>query len=811
MLKDFNADTITFKKLEKITGVPRRTLQKQAKRQCWPYKSGPRGIRYLIISSLPDAYQIAVYAHINEKTTETAGLHIPQACPSLAYDGQIPPSICINQQAKKPAPLENRGLPILKPCSNTIIQQAGKPAPQQQTKKLPAGSRLDKGMAKADLLRLYTQCISSAGHGRKMRARTEFMRAYNSGIVYPVLFQHLGPVSWQTIEGWKRTAKTTRETFELCDDRGVCRRGRRGLTEEQSQILLRCALHPNKPLISEAIRTAWAVMHTRGISNGHSEATYRRWIKDWISTHHHIWTFTREGASAWNDNCAMYIERDYNLINVGDILVADGHTLNFEIVNPWTGKPKRMALILWYDMKSSFPLGWEIMPTENTQAISAALRRAIIRLGKYPQVAYLDNGKAFRARFFQNTNFEEAGFKGIYKRLGIKTIFAWPYHGQSKTVERFFGTFAEMERMMPTYTGTSIENKPPRMNRGEKLHRRVYDKIMGDNCLTMEQAHWLIAAWFDDYARRPQRGHLDGQAPIDLLLEGKGPGVDKAELVYLMMSEENRTINRNGIHFHGTNYYDPALYGRRHPATIKYDLQDPSEIYVYGPNDEYICAARPVEKVHPAANILGTTEDQELLKRHIEDKKRQEKEASILAREILETEVLPAHRRQIAQIVPEHPITNPKNVRRLPAPAPEQTELEKEIFELRHKQAEEKSREKKEMDRRIEEGMRQYHESLGKTIRRRDADPDVEIPKETILDDDPNVWNVLPEMAEKDRYEKLAEFEVRGWVIPKKWQAFMNYFEQTPEYRLNEDYYDEHRGRIAQMYQTHNIAEDIYD
>jgi len=797
---DSVAGTITTKNMALVLNVSRRAVAKRAQKENWSYKEGSKKSKHFIISRLPDAYQIAAYTYFNEKTTPAdAASNVLQPCPpcSATHGGQFP--------APTPALFarESRSLPAHIPQPEPV---------------LPSGARLDKGMAKADLLRVYTQSISSAGHGRKMQVRTVFAQAYNSGMVYPALYDRLGTVSWQTIEGWKRTVKTTGETFELCDNRGFCKRGNRILTPEQGQILLRCALHPNKPLISEAIRKAWSIMHTLGISNGHSETTYRRWLKDWISTHHHIWTFTREGATAWNDDCAMYIERDYNLINVGDILVADGHTLNFEILNPWTGKPKRMTLILWKDMKANYPLGWEIMPTENTQAISAALRRAIIQLGKYPQVAYLDNGRAFRARFFKNTNFEEAGFDGIYKRLGMKTIYAWPYHGQSKTVERFFGTFAELERMMPTYSGTSIENKPPRMNRGEKLHRRVYDKIMGDQCLTMAQAHCLIAAWFDEYAQRPQRGHLEGRAPVDLFLEEKGPGVDKAELTYLMMSEKNRTIHRNGITVHGTNYYDPALYGRRHPVTIRYDLQDVSksskimsEIYVYGPNDEYICAARPVEKVHPAANILGTTEDQERLKEHIVARKRQEKEASILAREILETEVLPAHRRQIAEITreSEHIIRPVPKVKRLPAP--KATELEKEIFELRYKHAEEKSREKQETDRRIEEGMRQYHESLGKTIRRQDADPGVEILKETILDDDPNIWNILPEMAEKDRYEKLAEFEVRGWVIPKKWQAFMSYFEQTPDYRDNEDYFDEHRGRVAQMYQTYKATEDIYD
>ena len=797
IVKDFDADIITAKDMAKIYNTSLRNIQRWANRENWPYKPRPRKPKHFIISRLPDAHQIAVYTNLNRgsevQDSPEAVSHEPQPLP------QIPQETIPVLYAG-----ENRNLPT--------NQQAGKPAPlPQQKSALPSGGRMDKGMAKADLLRLYTQCVDSARHGRKMQARTDFIRAYNSGMVYPALFESLGTVSWQTIEGWKRTVKTTGETFELCDSRGFCKKGLRALTPEQSQILLRCALHPNKPLISEAIRMAWAIMHTKGICNGHSQTTYRRWLKDWISTHHHIWTFTREGAQAWNDDCAMYIERDYNLINVGDILVADGHTLNFEIINPWTGKPKRMVLILWYDMKSNFPLGWEIMPTENTQAISAALRRAIIRLGKYPQVAYLDNGMAFRARFFQNTDFQESGFDGIYRRLGIKTIFAWPYHGQSKTVERFFGTFAELERMMPTYTGTSIQNKPPRMNRGEKLHGRVYDKIMGDQCLTMTQTHCLIAAWFDEYARRPQRGHLEGRAPVDLLLEEKGPGVDKAELTYLMMSEDNRTIHRNGIKFHGTNYYDPALYGRRHPVCIKYDLQDMSEIYVYGPNDEYICAARPIQKVHPAANILGTTEDQQRLKEHIEQKKRQEKEASILAREILESEVLPAHRRQIAEITqePEHAIHKTQKVRRLPAP--KETELEKEINTILLKQSEEKAKEEKEMQRRIDDGMRQYHESLGKTVNRKDAHPDIEIPKEDILDDDPNIWNILPEMAEKDRYEKLAEFEVRGWVIPKQWQAFMSYFEQTPEYLNHQDYYDEHRGRIIQMYQLYDTAEDIYD
>ena len=100
--------------------------------------------------------------------------------------------------------------------------------------------------------------------------------------------------------------------------------------------------------------------------------------------------------------------------------------------DPETGKATRMTLLLFFDGASNHPLGWEIMPTENTDCISAAFRRTCLVLGKFPRVVYLDNGRAFRAKFFKGCpDFEQAGFLGLYKDLGCEVIHAWPYHGQS--------------------------------------------------------------------------------------------------------------------------------------------------------------------------------------------------------------------------------------------------------------------------------------------------------------------------------------------------------------------------------------------
>ena len=721
---------ISLAELTDLTGLTRRTVRRRANTEKWSSKTiftkGRPGKKY-IISTLPEEIRILY---------------------NKVYTENIP------------------ALPI-----STL------PVPVMPDQISLSDERTKKGMLRADLLRLYTIHIENSEYGNKTRARKEFMRAYNSGIAYPKLYEAIGSTHWKTIEGWKRLIKAhDGDTMCLAEKRGVKKRGSSRLTEEQEQIVMRCVLHPNKPNLAEAIRMAHAVMSTRGIQNGHSEATYRRWIKDWASRNDHIWTFHREGAKNWNDKCAYYIERDYNLINVGDILVADGHTLNFEILNPWTGKPKRMILILWKDMKSNFPLGWEIMPTEDTQAIASALRRAILRLGKYPKVAYLDNGKAFKSRFFQGVEFNEEGYAGLYERLGIETIFAWPYHGQSKTVERFFGSFAELERWCPTYTGTSIETKPPRMNRGERLHRRVYEKATNGQCLTLEQAHMAIASWFDEYVQRPQKGHLNGQAPIELFVKEKGPGIEKAELNYLMMSLEIRTIGRNGIRFLGQNYYDPALYGRRHPIIIRYDLQDDSAVYIFKKTGEFICEARPVEKVHPAANILGTDEDREKLKEHIAFKRSQERDASIFARKFLEDEVMPEHRRMMDRLGISG--AGAENVKQLPE-KPTKINEAKILADVKELEA-----------------MQPVKEETA----------EVETLPE-VVDETAEIFSRLSGMNEMDRYEKLLELEIRRLLIPKQYQAFMTYYEVTPEYEKYQDYFEEHRAKTAMMYQT-DIAED---
>lgn len=676
-------------------------------------------------------------------------------------------------------PLETRQhLELATAIPATLITQVLAPAPLPALPKPPIApislAQERKATKKYQLLQLYGEALDAAPPKEKMQARADFMIAYNSGISYPALFAALGEVSWQTIEGWKRTVKVYHNDFYALADRRGNRRGC-GLTEEQTQILLRCALNPNAKRLAESIRQASAVMRVQGIPCAHSEATCRRWLLSWRDHNYHIWVFSREGAKALNDKVLPYIERDYSEIEVGDIIVADGHGLNFEIINPWTGKPQNhMALILFYDMKSNYPLGWEIMPTENTQAIASALRRAILRLGKLPKVAYLDNGRAFKARFFKGSNLEDINFTGLYERLGIQTVHAWPYHGQSKTVERFFGSLAELERMMPTYTGTSIEHKPPRMNRGERLHRKVHEKAFGGRVLTIEEAHILLAAWFDEYAQRPQRGHMEGACPAEVFTAGCGPGVDRGELAYLMMSIEVKHIKRNGITFQGQNYQHPALFGRKGGVVVRYDLQDLSCLYVFDKDGELICIAEPVVKTHPAAAQLGDSADQQLLIEHIEAKKSCEKAAATLARDFLRDEVLPEHQRMLARngLTPDAPVIGSET-----NGAPKGKNGAKLI-----------SFDAEKVAREVAEQERWQAEAEAKDFR-----------------------DGLLRLADADRYERLMEMEAQGLELADEWKGFMRFFEGMDEYKLTPDYWESCRVKYGLMYQSGNRRQKTED
>jgi putative transposase len=512
---------------------------------------------------------------------------------------------------------------------------------------LPEWAEKD-ALAKADLLAAWHKeknSFSSVGD-----ALNRFLFSYNTGLLLPEVFHALGCISRGTLYRWEKAYAESNNDYRALAPEWGNRGGKTKISDEERNVLLSILLQQNRIKVGTAINITKHILARRGIASPSSPNTMRRFIKSFVKLHYDLWVALREGEKALNDKVLPFLKRDSSLLNVGDVLVADGHRLNFQVINPYTGRPCRAVLVGFYDWASRDLLGYEIMVEENIQAVAAALRNAVIELGKIPKAVLIDNGKAFKAKVFtSDLSFEECGFYGMFARLGIITSFAWPYNAQSKPIERFFGTFSDsFERFMPSFIGSTIEDKPGYMRRNEKFLKSLHN----DWVPTIQEAMAMIAQWRAYYRTLPHRG-LNGRTPGDVLATGKGQGINVRELDYLMLSVETASIGRNGIRFLGNEYFHESLYGLRDKVIIRYSFFDLSQIFVFSTRGEYLCAASIVKSVHPMASLTGNPVTMDAVKEGIRRKrtlKRQTLKVVTMAKEACKDVVLPWH-----DIVPSIP------------------------------------------------------------------------------------------------------------------------------------------------------------
>ena len=463
----------------------------------------------------------------------------------------------------------------------------------------------------------------------KKEADSVFLDLYNSGMYLPKIYKFIGSISIGTLHRWIWAYEDNEDYRVLLPNYKYTKQGEYNtiLTQEMKDIFIKFLLHPNKFSVTKAIKLTQHILEKKGIENIPHVITFRRYAEHYKKNNYSRWILFREGEKAYHDKVEAYIERDISKLEVGDVLIADGHTLNFQVINPFTGKSTRATLVGFLDWKSTALVGYEIMMSENTQCIASALRNAIINLGMIPKVVYQDNGRAFKAKYFQSCDFDEEGFNGIYANLGIKSVFAKPYNARAKVIERFFLEFQEeFEKMMPSYIGTSIENKPAWMKRGEKLHRDMHKKLTNNYIPTVQELIKYIDCWLDFHNSKPcpNAPQISIKQCLNCVQKQE---IDKNILNDLMMKTEVRTINKHGITFLGLHYRSDSILGLRDSVYIRYSLFDLTKIHVYSTKGEFLCVARQVEKVHPMANHLGTVKDMEQYKQQIQKQQRQFKKA----------------------------------------------------------------------------------------------------------------------------------------------------------------------------------------
>ena len=467
-------------------------------------------------------------------------------------------------------------------------------------------------LARLDLLNQWKEFRRKSDN--KLQADYDFVNLHNTSNSH--LFEILGKISRGTLHRWKNTLNGTEDYSKLIpqykyakvDEYRTC------LTDEEIRIFMGLLLHPNRLCIGKAIALTKYKLKEQGQSYIPADITFRKYANWFKKNNYDKWVLARDGEKALSDKVEPYIKRDASLLEVGDILVADGHVLNFNVINPFTGKPTRATLVGFLDWKSTALVGYEIMLEENTQCIASALRNAIINLDMIPKIVYQDNGRAFRAKYFtDDKGFTELGFNGLYSKLGIETVFARSYNARAKVIERFFKEFQEgFEKLLPSYVGSSIDNKPAYLMRNEKLHKQLHNDFVP----TLEETIKMIDMWLNFKNSQPCPNEPN-KTIAEVLESRKQQNVDINLLDDLMLATEVKTIQRNGIRFLNCDYFDERLYGLKSKVLIKYNLFDLTSIKVYTNKGEYLCTAERVTETHPLAKLLGTVTDFEDYKQKI--------------------------------------------------------------------------------------------------------------------------------------------------------------------------------------------------
>ena len=507
---------------------------------------------------------------------------------------------------------------------------------QVETIKYTPEKAKQNALAKLDLIRKWQEFRRKAVN--KLQADYDFVKLHNSSDSY--LFSVLGKISRGSLHRWKASLDGTEDYTRLIPNYKYVsvNEYRTCLTDEEIKIFMGLLLHPNRICIGKAIALTKYKLKEQGQSFIPADITFRRYAKWFKDNNYDKWVLARDGEKALSDKVEPYIKRDASLLDVGDILVADGHKLAFQVIYPFTGKPCRATLVGFLDWKSTALVGYEIMLEENTQCIASALRNAIINLDMIPKIVYQDNGRAFRAKYFtcgsgsdgskrkrgafvgepnsfsDDKGFGELGFYGLYAKLGIETVFARPYNARSKVIERFFKEFQEgFEKLMPSYVGSSIINKPAYLKRNEKFHSNLHN----DYIPTIEETIKMIDMWLKFKNSQPCT-NAPNMTIAEVLENRKKQNIDKSLLDDLMLATEVKTIQRNGVRFLNCDYFDERLYGLRGRVLVKYNLFDLTNVKIFTPKGEYLCTAERVTETHPMAKILGTVEDLEDYKQKIQ-------------------------------------------------------------------------------------------------------------------------------------------------------------------------------------------------
>jgi putative transposase len=275
--------------------------------------------------------------------------------------------------------------------------------------------------------------------------------------------------------------------------------------------------------------------------------------------------------------------RNLDEVLVGEIYAGDGHTSDCYVASPNTGKPYRLELTVWIDIKSSYIAGWWPSESESTVSTLFAMSHALRQHNHVPAWAYVDRGPGYRSKLLAD---EDTGF---YSRFDIGVIGALPGNPHGKGwIERFFRTVRDKHDKF--FAGGQVycgDDMAPEVNR-----RLSADLATGKRVLPSLRSYMdSFTAWLEHYHHSPQ-DKLGGRTPAQVWNELRPVPVE-ISMDAVARPRAECSVLRQTVRLHNRFYYAEALalYDAA-KVDVEYDLHNDSHVWIFDKKGRFIVEAK---------------------------------------------------------------------------------------------------------------------------------------------------------------------------------------------------------------------------
>jgi putative transposase len=347
-----------------------------------------------------------------------------------------------------------------------------------------------------------------------------------------------------------------------------------------------------------------------------SESIARRYLKQIPPA---VLSWWRNGSRNFENKCQPSIFRDYTLYKPMDIIVGDYMTQDFLLRVKDT--VCRAKVVAFMDMRTRAIVGWSLQLTANSIGVALVLQQCFDTYG-LPGTIYFDNGKEFKNYWLCGNEWKirhnlidaedvERNI-GIVTEAGVKIVFAKPYNGKAKPIERFWRTLHEwFDKFQPTYVGSNTTTRPEDaevyLKKVASMKKGKFEEIPTFEQIEKELGHFF--EWYNHEHKHTGQG-MNSKTPLQVWRENEVSKRDvPAELKpYLFTHRYIKKVRSEGIFVDGMRYYakDAIVKYMGEQVQVRMPMDNPDIIYVFSLASKPLFEAKRMEMAGDVAKDNDT-------------------------------------------------------------------------------------------------------------------------------------------------------------------------------------------------------------